>query len=387
MNMMVVNKEKVSPQRRRGRRVFYCLPTAKLINRFYLRPLRLCGYTFSLFTTIMFIAEDLPQFKKLFVSKLKSMLTDDELGAFILVLANSQQDAYLKKELEVDLKNIFAVLKDNFIAGKLKATPDDSDVFQQLLDIAPEDIPVWQYKKSGDWEIACNSLRKLRPARASTQVLKSVRQEFDETKFHFNKPFLAPEILWQGEYQNSSVRVLYNKFPFSDYHLLIVISPEKNFSQILTQEMHQAVFIMVKDIEARFPGFGIGFNSLAAGASVNHLHFQGFVREQKFPVEMAHWSHNGGEKEYPLQVKSFADETSSWNYIEQLIGQNKAFNCLYRNDRCYVMPRKFQGTVDLPNWLAGAGWLDVAGVVTVSDIDTFNVIDEKAVSQALALLK
>jgi len=335
----------------------------------------------------MFIAEDPDQFKNLFVSKLKNMLSDDELGAFILVLANSQQDAYLKKELEVDLKNIFAVLKDDFIAGKLKATQDDSDVFQQLLNIAPEDIPVWQYKTAGDWEVACNSLRKLRPARASTQVLKSVRQDFDETKFHFNKPFLAPEIMWQGEYRNNSVRVLYNKFPFSDYHLLIVISPEKNLSQVLTLEMHQTVFTMVNDAEALFPGFGIGFNSLAAGASVNHLHFQGFVREQKFPLEMACWKHNGGEQEYPLQVKSFADEASSWDCIEQLIGQNKAFNCLYRNNRCYVIPRQFQGTVALPDWLAGAGWLDVAGVVTVSDVDTFNAIDEKAISHALSLLK
>jgi hypothetical protein len=56
----------------------------------------------------MFIAEDLDQYKQLFVTKLKDMLSDDELGAFILVLANSCQDAFLKSELDADLKSTFA---------------------------------------------------------------------------------------------------------------------------------------------------------------------------------------------------------------------------------------------------------------------------------------
>jgi diadenosine tetraphosphate (Ap4A) HIT family hydrolase len=335
----------------------------------------------------VFIAEDLNQFKKLFVSKLKNMLSDDELGAFILVLANSQQDAFLRQELTGDLHKTFSQLKDNFYAGKLNATQDDKDVFQQLFNVAIEDISIWQYKTAGDWEIAYNSLRKFRPARASTQVLSSIRKDFDETKFHFNKPFLKPEILWQGDYQNNHIRVLYNKFPFSDYHLLIVLAPEKNLAQVLTRNLHQAVFTMVNDVEKIFPGFGIGFNSLAAGASVNHLHFQGFVRERVFPVENDHWKHNGGQDDYPLQVDWFADDKSSWEYIDQLIQQNRAFNCLYRNNRCYVIPRKFQGMVALPDWLTGAGWSDVAGVITVSDVETFNKLDESPVSRALSLLR
>jgi len=334
----------------------------------------------------MFIAEDLNQFKLLFVDRLRNMLSDDELGAFILVLANSQQDTFLKKELKDDLKLTFAALKNNFISGKLKAAPDDKDVFQQLLDAAIEDISVWHYRAAGEWEIAYNSLRKLRPARASSQVLSSIRQDFDETKFHFNKPFLKPEILWQGEYQHKQVRVLYNKFPFSDYHLLIVISPEKNLAQVLTQDMHQTVFCMVREVEKLFPGFGIGFNSLAAGASVNHLHFQGFVREQFFPVEKQHWKHNGGEVRYPLEVNCFSGEESSWEYIDRLTQQNIAFNCLYRSGCCYVIPRKFQGTVQLPEWLTGAGWLDVSGVMTISDEELFEDIDEQSIADALTLL-
>ncbi len=333
----------------------------------------------------MFIAKDISQFKTLFVNKLKNMLSDDELGAFILVLANSLQDEFLKTELATDLKDNFLVLKGKFDTGELKATQDDLDVFKQLLTIDIEQLPIWQTRKVGasdsSWEVVYNVMRQLRPARASSQILNSIIQDFDDTRFHFNKPFLKPEILWQGEYGDKNVRVFYNKFPFSDYHLLIVVSPEDNSAQILTQDMHRYISTLAEKVDETLPGFGVGFNSLAAGASVNHLHFQGFIREQKFPLENIDDISN-----YPLSVKQFADIESSWQYIQTLIEKDMAFNCLYRKNSCYVVPRKYQGTVDLPVWLDGAGWIDVAGVMTVSDEVTFNAIDEQSVTQALGLL-
>ncbi len=334
----------------------------------------------------MFIAKDLNQFKTLFVSQLKNMLSDDELGAFILVLANSHQDTFLNMALKEDLGKMFVALKEKFLAGKLKATQDDIDVFRQLLDLDLGGVPVWHSKKTGDWEIVYNAMRKLRPARSSSEILSSIKQPYDATGFHFNRPFLKPEILWEGEHNGFNSRVLFNKFPFSDYHLLIVPAPEKNCSQLLTQEMHQYAFSLVKEMIDVFPGFGIGFNSLAAGASVNHFHFQGFVREQAFSIEKSCWSFKSGSVDYPLHVKCFSDEQGSWEYIEALTEKDIAFNCLYRGDACYVVPRKYQGTITLPDWLSGAGWLDVAGSITVSDENTFCSIDKDAVENALALL-
>lgn len=335
----------------------------------------------------MFIAKDLTQFKKLFITKLKGMLSDDELGAFILVLANSHQDEFLKSELDADLKNTFAALKLKLSAGELSAAADDIDVFGRLLDVDLDDIPVWQYNVVGNWEVAYNPIRQLRPARASSQILSSIKQPFDENGFHFNKPFLKPEILWEGEFNGVSARVLYNKFPFSEYHLLIVLSPEKGSSQLLTHDSHQYVFSLTGEMGEVFPGLGIGYNSLAAGASVNHFHFQGFIREKEFSIEKDQWRHNGGGAEYPLAVKRFSDAGSSWQYLQQLTDKDQAFNCLYRNDYCYVVARKYQGTVELPDWLNGAGWIDVAGAITVSDEVTFNVIDEPSIADALALMK
>lgn len=319
------------------------------------------------------------------------MLSADELGAFILVLANSQQDAFLKKELRSDIEKTFIKLKENFLNGKLNATQDDIDVFKKLLDLDMDAISEWQYKKVGDWQVVYNSMRQLRPTRASSQILNSIKQNFDGNKFHFNKPFLKPEILWEGSCNNSGaksikLRVLYNKFPFSDYHLLIVVSPEKNSSQLLDRESHQAISSLVNEAGKSFPGFGVGFNSLAAGASVNHLHFQGFIRLQEFPIEGARWVHNGGESHYPVKVRRFTDIESSWQYINKLVREDIAFNCIYRVNVCYIVTRKYQGTTSLPNWLVGAGWLDVAGVLTVSDENTFDSIEGQSITDALRLL-
>ena len=329
----------------------------------------------------MFIAKDISQFKSLFVSKLKAMLSDDELGAFILVLANSLQDDYLKVELSAALDENFLALKNKYQAGKLKATQDDLDVFEQLLDIDIRQLPIWQVREEGDWEVVCNIMRKLRPARASSQILNSIVQDFDDGKFHFNKPFLKPEILWQGQYQNKTLRVLYNKFPFSDYHLLIVVSPEENLPQVLTQDMHVYACALCDEASKIFPGFGIGFNSLAAGASVNHLHFQGFIREKKFPIELIK-----STDAYPLVIKAFLYAEDGWLHVQSLIERDIAFNCLYRKKVCYVISRKYQGTVALPDWLDGAGWLDVAGVMTVSDKEMYDRIDQQSIKQSLHLL-
>ena len=335
----------------------------------------------------MFIAEDIDQFKELFVGKLKAMLSDDELGAFILVLANSHQDEFLKSELDADLKKTFTALKKNFSAGNLSAAPDDVDVFERLLEVDLDEIPVWQYNDIGDWDIAFNPIRQLRPERVSSQVLTSIKQPFDDSRFHFNKPFLKPEILWEGEFKGISSRVLYNKFPFSEYHLLIVLSPENNSSQLLTQDSHRYVFSLVEQMREVFPGFGIGYNSLAAGASVNHFHFQGFVREADFSIEKDQWDHNGGDQGYPLEVQSFTDAATSWDYLNQLTTRDIAFNCLYRDGCCYVVPRKYQGSVELPEWLQGAGWIDVAGAITVSDNTVFNKLQAGEIFSGLDLLK
>ena len=68
-------------------------------------------------------------FEVAFIDGLESMLEHDELGVFILVLANALFDYKLWKRLKPKLADKFEQLKSRPITG----APDDVDVFNQLI--------------------------------------------------------------------------------------------------------------------------------------------------------------------------------------------------------------------------------------------------------------
>ncbi len=335
----------------------------------------------------MFIAEDIAAFRQRFADQLVDMLDGGGLGAFILVLANSLQDETLRARLLPLLQRRFQVLRDDFQANRLSATEDDKAVFRQLLAHDLSDFGVWKTDTEAGWEIVQNPIRALRPARASSERLSSIFKPFDPRAFHFNKPFLEPEIFWEGEYQSLRLRVLYNKFPFSPCHLLVVVSPGDGLAQYLDEQTHAFMFSLVTRIQTRLPGFSLGYNSLAAGASVNHLHFQGFIREGPLPIEQACWRHHGGSRHYPLECRVFSSAAHAWQAIEALHRQDRAYNGLYRDGKMYLVERKMQGERVLPDWLQGAGWLDVCGVMTVSGESDRARIDASRIEAGLRMLR
>ena len=333
----------------------------------------------------MFIANDFPSFKTRFIDGLTSMLADDQLGAFILVLANSMQDEELRRALSPALENSFIALKQRYLAGELNATADDSDVLDKLL--SPEmgmdidNLPVWKVHDIGRWRAVLNPMRSLRPPRASSETRCSVFADFDPGAFNFNKPFLRPEILWQGEYAGSKMRVLYNKFPFVAYHTIVVIAPDEQKPQVIDRATHEYVWSLVEDAGGAIPGFGIGFNSLAAGASVNHQHFQGFIDQQPLALEVIR------AEDYPLALSLCQDSGSAWRQIESCLQQDIAFNCIYRRGRCYLLSRRYQGEVKLPGWLQGTGWSDLAGLFMVPDESVVHGLDDAGVTETLHSLR
>ena len=329
----------------------------------------------------MFIANDYPAFKTLFIDGLKNMLADDQLGAFILVLANSMQDEKLRLALAPALEKNFTELKQRYLAGVLTAAPDDTDVFEKLLALGMGKLPVWRVHDIGRWRAVVNPMRSLRPPRASNERRASIYSDFDPGTFNFNKPFLKPEIFWEGEYAGSNVRVLFNKFPFVAYHTIVVISPDAQRPQVIDRAAHEYIWSLVQDAVHAIPGFGIGFNSLAAGASVNHQHFQGFIDERALPVE------SGPGREYPLEVAVGDSEESAWRSIESCLQQDIAFNCLYRKGRCYVLPRRYQGLVELPDWLLGAGWSDLSGLLTVADEEQLSQISSDMIDSSVRSMR
>lgn len=314
----------------------------------------------------MFIASSTDSFKADFINGLRAMLSSDSLGAFILVLANSMQDEKLHQALAKDLAKQFDFLHKQKITGP----EDDVAVFSALQQRGIEQLSQWETVTKYPWELIYNPLRALRPARSAAQMVEQIQQAFDPSKFHFNKPFLRPEILCESEWRSLPMRVLYNKFPFAPWHVLIVPEPKKQQPQFLNQAIHQKMMALATEQAEIFAGFGLAFNSLGAYASVNQLHFQGFIKDTPLPIELTQWEHNGGEIAYPLHCYRYDNASDAWQMIESYHQQNQPYNLLYRKGYCYVLPRKGQGSVALPDWAQGIAWYELCGVFTLSDKNT-----------------
>ncbi len=314
----------------------------------------------------MFIADSLQAFHALFIDRLDAMLDSDELGAFILVLANSMQDSATRQRLDARLKQVFERHREAFERGSLQAAADDMQVFEKLVYSGIDGYNVWRVVRKHPWVQFYNPLRALRPSRASAEVIENIRKPFDSGAFHFNKPFLQAERLWKGPVQGEEFdfdcTVLYNKFPFLPYHFILAPNAEDEFEQYLHQEFHELVWGLCEEYEDVLPGLGFGYNSIGACASVNHLHFQGFVYEPALPVELGMWRHHEGEAAYPMYCALFEDVDSAWQGIRLLHLLNQPYNLLYRPGKCYVLSRKMQGHPEVYSRVTGAGWIEAVGV-------------------------
>jgi len=331
----------------------------------------------------VFIASNTQAFKAKFTHNLKAMLGSNGLGSFVLVLANSMQDSELQQALKQDLRKSFSILSKTPPNGP----KDDIAVFSALKKAGIAQLSPWESIDHTPWELIYNPLRSLRPARTSTQVITQIQQPFDLEKFHFNKPFLRPEILWEGLWHGTNLRVLYNKFPFAPWHLLIVPEPKKQQPQFLTLQAHRNMMDLVAEQSEVLVGFAVGFNSLGADASINQLHFQSFIRETALPIEESHWQHNGGDMLYPFDCQRCNSAEEAWQLINEHHQTNQPYNLLYRDKYCYVLTRKGQGQVDLDDWIQGAAWHELCGVFTISDRELAKQLSADTITAQLKRLK
>lgn len=331
----------------------------------------------------MLINSNTHELQTLFKDKLNDMLSPDELGSFILVLFNSMQDTDLQKALAPKLEATFNALKSH---PNLQSEPDDLGVFEALKQSGITSYGAWENKQIENWHCAYNPLRALRPERSSKESFDGLQQPFNDNAFHFSKPFLKPEILSEESFEDTALQVMYHKFPFAPYHLLIVVEASKHKPQYLDEHSHKMTWDLAKHCEKNISGFGLAYNSLGAGASVNQLHIHGFVDDKLLAIEQKFLGHNGGEAIYPLEVNGFSSAHSSWILIEGYHQQNQPYNLLYRSGICYVIRRKPQSEVELPEWLANVGWYEACGGFNLSDKHYYEALTADNIQKTLSTL-
>lgn len=330
-------------------------------------------------------------FTRAFEQGLVDMLAHEGLGVFILVCANAGFDPRLQQTLVPVLQRRFerhaAEYREALRSGRsLPDADDDVMVFLKMMAVGFEALSPTERRQAGPWEVQFNALRSFRPPRMAQQKVETIHQPFKDNGFHFNKPFLRKECFWSGELAGREVELLYNKFPFVDFHGLLVPQREHNAPQFLTHDDHHYLWRVCEQIGENLPGIGFGYNAYGAYSSVNHLHFQMFVREAALPVKAPHWRHNGGRQDYPTSCERFDSVEEAWRYIDKLHEHQCSYNLLYVPGGLYCLPRHKQGSYQHSDWTGGFTWYEMCGGIVTFNREHYETLDEGMIGEEFARL-
>lgn len=312
----------------------------------------------------MFLEWDARGFRSQFREGLVEILQRDSIGGWILVLANSMQEPGLREALRGPIDAAYARLQ----SGLAQGSEDDIAVFNRIRQGAPHRLlNHWHSAPHDAWRLVTNPLRQLRPMRLSRDPLHSLYRSFDPAAFNFSRQHLDDEIFREGEWNGIAFRALYNKFPFAPWHLILVPDARARMPQYMTEAYHRHAMDLVKWLSRQLPGVTLAYNSLGAGASVNHLHFQFSVIEEKLPVEEGRWQHQGGEDPYPIDCIISDDVSDAWSAIDEQQRSGRPFNLVYRDGSCYLLKRK--SLAEVPDCMLpqGVTWYETAGVFVFPD--------------------
>lgn len=330
-------------------------------------------------------------FSTVFSAGLDELLKKGGLGPFILVCANATFDQRLFKAAAAGLSQLYADLRDEYVQAlqqgrEIQAVEEDLLVFLKIHAVGLDRLQPTAKRQEGLWELQFNHLRSFRPKRITSRVPEYLRAPFDEAGFHFNKGFMQKEAFWAGELLGRHATLYYNKYPFVDFHGLLVPERDSCLPQYLTEAHHFYLWEATAALAQTLEGVGFCYNSLGAFASVNHLHFQMFIKPEGFPVMAPAWHHNGGEKPYPAACLVFSDAKSAWAGIHQLHEDETPYNLLYAAGRMYLFPRRKQGTYPQPAWTSGFTWHELAGGIITFNREDYERLDAASIERELACL-
>ena len=330
-------------------------------------------------------------FCQAFSAGLSDLLQGGGLGPFILVCANATFDPKIYSATAAELEVLYQRLRKQYVAAlesgrAIQEVEEDLLVFLKIQAVGLEKLRHTERRLAGKWELQFNHLRSFRPKRITARAPAGIHVDFDEAGFHFNKGFMQKEAFWAGMLGGKEATLYYNKYPFVDFHGLLVPERERRLPQFLTLEHHNYVWELTSQLAETLDGVGFGYNSIGAFASVNHLHFQMFLKPQGFPVMDAVWSHNGGSEPYPAQCLVFDEPGAAWGCIQMLHSDEIAYNLLYTSGRLFVFPRLKQGAYPQPAWTSGFTWHELAGGVVIFNREDYENLDESAIRGELAKL-
>lgn len=318
---------------------------------------------------------------------LSALIDSDGVGPFVLAAANASFEPELWEALRPALSARFdtlvAAYRNRLVEGRpLDDGAEDVLVFLKLALLGFDAVETTRTRRAGPWEVQFNPLRAFRPVRLSGKGFDALRKPFDPDGFHFNKPFMAKEILWEGELDGTEATLYFNKYPFASRHGLLVPERHARHPQFLTCRMFRFAWEQTARLGGNLPDVGLGYNALGAGASVNHCHLQLFVGA--LPVADPAFRHNGGDRPYPAHCLVFTDPDEGWRQLDRLHRRDTPYNLIFRPGRAYLLPRRPQGSFALPPWSGACAWYEMAGGAVTFRRADYESLTEHDLSEQLA---
>ena len=215
--------------------------------------------------------------------------------------------------------------------------------------------------------------------------------------------------------EDDATLVLINVSPIEYGHVLLCPRVTDCLPQRITPELLLPPLYMAA--ESRNPYFRVGYNSLGAYATINHLHFQAYYLMEAFPIERAQTSrlppglykkrqrHGAAVSQvtnYPVRCLCFerGEGGEGFESLADLVGtccqrlqeRNIPFNILIadRGARVFLIPQKFSHRAakgEIPEDVAATGVnpavFEISGHLLYKQQDDYDEVKESAAVKML----
>ena len=245
-----------------------------------------------------------------------------------------------------------------------------------------------------------NGYRALRPggAHCSPGRQADISPDINHCRFYCQDietplSLLSREKLVQVELSNFVWNAYYNALPIEKqgHFLWIPVSHDPSapaiphLPQLMTREILEDAIALFQNLA----GTILFFNSLHAGASVNHIHFQAVYHKDTLPIEVAETSHFKGYKilnDYPAQgiVFKIDDEAEFiFKSIAELQNSGIPFNLIMLGKRIVVIPRNIDHEIveEFPGGMLAS--MEMSGKLITVDALAYEQINADRIYQAL----
>lgn len=290
-------------------------------------------------------------------------LGENDFASRVLVLANATYTQEILDYFGNDhlQKMIKRCLSDG---DQQAARQEDIDILKWANENFMEATTPTPPYPIGELVLNYNIIRTKRPKGKAANPAYIIYEPFSKSIFLL--PGLQKESFAKIETAGKPVLVFYNKYCFNLFHALLFPDIERCLPQYLTREYHEWAWNTAVETVEFIPEFSMGYNSLGAFASQNHLHFQPALCE--YPVTKEIWKNNNynGSCYYPASVAVFTNFQDSWEWIEKANKTNTAYNLLYAKGKIYCFARKMQGSYNHEAWTSGFAFAEMSGWIVIA---------------------